>query len=404
MKFFLKRFIVIFLLATFSFQLDLSADILAQKLGPALEQAASGRRDKLRSMKTVLRSLFSCIPYYPQIKINSDEALQLTLYSIFKSSGFCVNLGKREDDPILIVNHNGTNYLISCEFRDVRPIHLGSYQGKKFLLKPHPKREKKKAKSLSKINRKSLIEYEDFEGDDSEVIGLRVILYGDDTEYQKRFFGEFPDSAQIDSRLKIYVDDSLNNSVSINSDRSFSCDTDCISSILNCLNNGANFRSNFNDKAEELSGPFRELFEKIPYEISCEKGFHLVLYAMFKTKGFDVDIELSSAAGRSDLVVKAGENIYIFELKYSNRSFDIDKAMTQIILKRYSERYFYKYKRNNIFGIAVSFGPDGLKDLTVARLPEPVTPVVLRKRRYVLPGTRGRKRCGLSLSNVSDAE
>ncbi|MFH1644239.1 MAG: PD-(D/E)XK nuclease domain-containing protein [bacterium] len=346
----------------------LKENSLGQKLKDALSQLEQNNEDSFRDLKTVLRAFFSSISYYSQIKIDNDETLQLVLYSIFKASGICVSLGKSGDEPILIAQYNGKNYFISCSFYEIRPL--------SYLTRSQTKKTRKKISPV-KINRKKNIEYAQF---DKNGIGFDVTLFGDDTRYQEDQLKINPRPRQIDSKLKIYIGNVFSD-VSIMEDQSFSCDITDINDLLSILIYGEEFRENINGKKNLLKNICHNFFKKLPYEISNEKGYDLVLFSIFKMNGLNTDIEQASSAGRSDLVVDASGNIYIFELKYSSDEYDIIKGWDQIIIKRYSEKYYFERQGTPIFGIVIAFGPFARVGVDIRRTLPTQTPDEPEKRK-----------------------
>ena len=351
-------------------------DNLGITLKSALGKVKKHDEESFDDLKKALRAFFATIPYYGQIKIQDSITLQLALYMVFKTAGICVSLGecKNSDDAdnegnkeqILIVQHNGKNYFISAKFFKERPLDDDDSDVEQ--QQAEPKRIKVKRPN---------VEYKKIDGSDG--ISFQINLYGDDTKYQEDFLvkeefgqgGDIPE--QIDSKLKfdVYKDFS---DVRIYKDNKFSCDVGLVKKFLDLLADGEQFRENEIEKTKEFRNNCQEFFKKLPYEISFEKGYHLVLYTIFKINGFNSNIEQASSKGRSDLVVDAGGNIYIFEFKYFEAKYNINKAMKQMLTKRYSEIYSHERSRDNIFGIAISFGSSGQTDIQVGKMPVEMTP------------------------------
>lgn len=348
-------------------------DNLGITLKSALEKVKKHDDDSFADLKKALRAFFATIPYYGQIKIQDSITLQLVLYMVFKASGIGVSLGECQNsydednkEQVLIVQRDGQNYFISAKFFKERSLDDDDSDVNQEEVEPKKTKVKRCEAEYKKI-------------DNSDGISFQINLYGDDTEYQEAFlnrleFAEKKDTPeQIDSRLKFDVEKDFSD-VYIQKNNQSSCDTGLVKEFLSLLADGEQFRENEIEKTEEFKENCQEFFKKLPYEIEFEKGYHLVLYTIFKMNGFNSKIEQASSKGRSDLVVDAGGNIYIFEFKYSKTKYNVSKAMKQMITKRYNEIYSHERSRDNIFGIAVSFGPSGQTDIQVGKMPVEVTP------------------------------
>jgi len=79
-------------------------------------------------------------------------------------------------------------------------------------------------------------------------------------------------------------------------------------------------------------------FEKIPYELSNdnERHYQAVFYIVFTLIGQYIDVEVRSAKGRADAVVKMKDCIYVFEFKLDGSA---EEALRQIDEKGYLVPY-----------------------------------------------------------------
>ena len=76
---------------------------------------------------------------------------------------------------------------------------------------------------------------------------------------------------------------------------------------------------------EGLEAFFRGLFAGVPHQwhvnnnIEDYEGYYAsVVYSCFAAQGFDLVAEESTSAGRSDMVVRLGKGVYVFEFKLTN--------------------------------------------------------------------------------------
>ncbi len=76
----------------------------------------------------------------------------------------------------------------------------------------------------------------------------------------------------------------------------------------------------------------------VPYcrDANTEGHYQQMLYVIFSLMGYYVDVEVHTADGRVDLVMRTNTDLYLIELKI-NRSAEV--AMDQIELKRYDARF-----------------------------------------------------------------
>ena len=79
-------------------------------------------------------------------------------------------------------------------------------------------------------------------------------------------------------------------------------------------------------------------YDKFPYTIinNNERHYQAVMFTILTMLGADVQVEYATTDGRIDLVLKAEQHIYIFELKYKK---DADTAMAQIEQNDYAKAF-----------------------------------------------------------------
>ena len=82
----------------------------------------------------------------------------------------------------------------------------------------------------------------------------------------------------------------------------------------------------------------RSFFASIPHDLEnkTEKHYQTIFYLLFRLMGQYVDVEVKSAIGRADVVLKLADAIYVFEFKYDGTP---DEALTQIESKNYAIPY-----------------------------------------------------------------
>ncbi len=85
-----------------------------------------------------------------------------------------------------------------------------------------------------------------------------------------------------------------------------------------------------------------------------EKHFQTILYVMFTWLGFYTEVEVNTAVGRTDVVIKNEKNIFVLELKVDGSAED---ALAQINSKNYAIPY--KYDGREIVKIGVNISSDG---------------------------------------------
>ena len=82
----------------------------------------------------------------------------------------------------------------------------------------------------------------------------------------------------------------------------------------------------------------KDVLSNVPYcnDANTEGHYQSLLYLMFTLLGYFLDVEVRTAEGRIDIVIRLTDRIYILELKLHE---DADAALRQIDLKRYADRF-----------------------------------------------------------------
>lgn len=82
----------------------------------------------------------------------------------------------------------------------------------------------------------------------------------------------------------------------------------------------------------------RAFFASIPHDLGnkTEKHYQTIFYLLFRLMGQYVDVEVKSAIGRADVVLKLQDAIYVFEFKYDGTP---EEALAQIDSKQYAIPY-----------------------------------------------------------------
>ena len=96
----------------------------------------------------------------------------------------------------------------------------------------------------------------------------------------------------------------------------------------------------------------RSFFASIPHDLEnkTEKHYQTIFYLLFRLMGQYVDVEVKSAIGRADVVLKLTDAIYVFEFKFDGTP---DEALAQIESKNYAIPYQSDGRR--IVKIGVNF-------------------------------------------------
>lgn len=106
-------------------------------------------------------------------------------------------------------------------------------------------------------------------------------------------------------------------------------------------------------KVDTFIKELNSIFVNIPYTIrnDNEKYYQSICCAIFNMLRLYVQAEVCTNEGRIDLVVQAGDWIYVMEFKLDKTA---EKAMTQIHDKNYAEKYRQSGKRLMLIGINFS--------------------------------------------------
>lgn len=99
----------------------------------------------------------------------------------------------------------------------------------------------------------------------------------------------------------------------------------------------------------------QSMIAHIPYEqaVQSEAVYHNVLYLLFTMLGYQTESECHMNNGRTDMVVKTRQYIYIFEFKFNE---NVAKAMCQINRRQYDKPY--QADGRQIVKVAVNFASD----------------------------------------------
>ena len=79
----------------------------------------------------------------------------------------------------------------------------------------------------------------------------------------------------------------------------------------------------------------RSFFASIPHDLEnkTEKHYQTIFYLLFRLMGQYVDVEVQSAIGRADVVLKLSDAVYVFEFKFDGTP---EEALAQIESKNYA--------------------------------------------------------------------
>ena len=96
----------------------------------------------------------------------------------------------------------------------------------------------------------------------------------------------------------------------------------------------------------------RSFFASIPHDLEnkTERHYQTIFYLLFRLMGQYVDVEVQSAIGRADVVLKLTDAVYVFEFKYDGTP---EEALAQIDSKQYAIPYQSDGRR--IVKIGVNF-------------------------------------------------
>ena len=111
---------------------------------------------------------------------------------------------------------------------------------------------------------------------------------------------------------------------------------------------------------EGLEAFFRGLFAGVPHQwhvnnnIEDYEGYYAsVMYSCFAAQGFDLVAEESSSAGRSDMVVRFGKGVYVFEFKLTNGE-PPGRALAQAKAKGYADKHRRPGRTIHLIGVEFS--------------------------------------------------
>ena len=107
------------------------------------------------------------------------------------------------------------------------------------------------------------------------------------------------------------------------------------------------------NKIDHFIQELKTLLSSIPYNIQIEHReayYHSLIYVALKISMMDVQAEIQTALGRSDIVVSIGHYIYIIEFKMGSAQI----ALNQIEEKQYYAPYLGKNKTVILLGIGLT--------------------------------------------------
>ena len=111
----------------------------------------------------------------------------------------------------------------------------------------------------------------------------------------------------------------------------------------------------------------KAFYDKFPYTLinNNERHYQAVMYTIFALLGVDVTPEQPTSDGRIDMVLKAEDCIYIFELKYKK---DAATAMTQIKNKKYASAFSDDKRKKVLVGINFSEDSRSIDDWEIQNI------------------------------------
>lgn len=103
---------------------------------------------------------------------------------------------------------------------------------------------------------------------------------------------------------------------------------------------------------EQCMERLTSFFASIPNDMhnKSEKHYQTIFYLLFRLMGQYVDVEVKSAIGRADVVVKMQDTIYVFEFKVDGTP---DEALEQINSKGYG--IAYQAETQTVVKVGVNF-------------------------------------------------
>ena len=104
---------------------------------------------------------------------------------------------------------------------------------------------------------------------------------------------------------------------------------------------------------DEAMAYLRDYLSTIPNVLNNkeEKHFQTIIYVMFTWLGFYTEVEVNTAVGRTDIVIKNEKNIFVLELKVDGTAED---ALAQINSKNYAIPYRYDGREVVKIGVNIS--------------------------------------------------
>jgi hypothetical protein len=113
------------------------------------------------------------------------------------------------------------------------------------------------------------------------------------------------------------------------------------------------YASLYNGQVNEAFTYLKDFLSEIPNILNNkeEKHFQTILYVMFTWLGFYTDVEVNTAVGRTDVVIKNAKNIFVIELKVDGTA---EEALAQINSKNYSIPYKYDGREVVKIGVNIS--------------------------------------------------
>ena len=113
------------------------------------------------------------------------------------------------------------------------------------------------------------------------------------------------------------------------------------------------YASLYNGQVNEAFTYLKDFLSEIPNILNNkeEKHFQTILYVMFTWLGFYTDVEVNTAVGRTDVVIKNAKNIFVMELKVDGTA---EEALAQINSQNYSIPYKYDGREVVKIGVNIS--------------------------------------------------
>lgn len=124
------------------------------------------------------------------------------------------------------------------------------------------------------------------------------------------------------------------------------------------LSSGKNYMTDFyfslkDGQIDEAFTLLKDYLSTIPNVLNNkeEKHFQTILYVMFTWLGFYTEVEVNTAVGRTDVVIKNAKNIFVLELKVDGTA---QEALAQINSKNYAIPYKYDGREVVKIGVNIS--------------------------------------------------